>query len=368
MNKFPPSLFGIYKQTRAQEKEDPKNPQRKQQQRERVAVAIVALVLQHDPDFRTAFLQKICEFGIITPEDWGVSLEISGCGDMSLDSHGAIAICEFKIDSPLKDIQCPDFKGGYRDNIDRLYSQIPERRYIIVQKKPAQQSSNRALFKDWHDILAATRSSTSSWVRDLSESLAMLDIPAFSYERTSQMKLVQNAIPAAHVHALLKNIADGKFRFKTQVDASGVDAADEDSYFGFSVLTRGLAYIKTQLDNNQNQLAFYGYEGKKLSVWFYTGAKATAIIKEKLEKLWPHNVLVEETNVGVRIDSDQVTSDQDFFEKSLSLVFRPDNSDTKAPPDDGSFAKFLDTISFDVEPTEKERAQTRKDDEDEEEE
>ena len=253
----------------------------------------------------TAFLFRRC-------------LEITDCGDLSIQSSDFVAVFELKIDAPLDPHQWPEAKGGYRKNVEVVFAHVPERRYVVIQKElpPASSSSNS--FRTWHDVHDAGEAARSPLIADLFESLASLDIPAFSYGRTSRMKLAQNARTAAQVFKLLENVADGSFGFKK----TGWDVSDEDGYIGKTIApTKDLAAAQALLQTVEGDLAWYGYEGDQLSVWFYAGAKGTKGVREKAEKMWPGQVIVEGTGIGIRMAPEWVESDQRFFEDTLGTVF-----------------------------------------------
>ena len=62
MRAFGPSLYAIYKQTRAVVLDDAQSLRHRQQQRERVAVAMLGFVLKHQSKFRAAFLAVTCGY------------------------------------------------------------------------------------------------------------------------------------------------------------------------------------------------------------------------------------------------------------------------------------------------------------------
>ena len=125
MSAFGPSLFAIYKQARAASFSDTQSPQRRQQQKERVAVAMLGFVLKHQTDFRAAFLRAMCGDEPQESSKWTIELEVAGCGDLAVSSKSFVAVFELKIDAPLEPHQSPDAKGGYRDKIEELFARIP---------------------------------------------------------------------------------------------------------------------------------------------------------------------------------------------------------------------------------------------------
>ena len=233
MRAFAPSLYAIYKQTRAVVLDDAQSPRRRQQQRERVAVAMLGFVLNHQSKFCAAFLQTTCGYKPRDADEWTVHLEVSGCGDLAVCSKRFVAVYEFKIDARLGSHQRPDAKNGYRQKAEEVFAAVPKRRYVVVQKElPPAESTPTGFFKTWHDVRDAGRSAESPLVHDLFASLAELDTPAFSYARTARMKLAQNAQTAAQMFKLLENVAEGSFGFKK----TGWDVSDEDDgYIGKTV-------------------------------------------------------------------------------------------------------------------------------------
>ncbi len=108
MSAFGPSLFAIYKQARAASFSDTQSPQRRQQQKERVAVAMLGFVLKHQADFRAAFLRAMCGDEPQESSEWTIELEVAGCGDLAVSSKSFVAVFELKIDAPLEPHQLPD--------------------------------------------------------------------------------------------------------------------------------------------------------------------------------------------------------------------------------------------------------------------
>jgi hypothetical protein len=318
MSNIEPSLQAIYTQARASHHAGPDAPKLLRQQKERVAVAMVGLLLRHDQAFRENFLTCVCDHKQMNGETWDIKLEIPNCGDLALVSRRSAFVLEFKIDSPLGDHQKVDAKDGYRDQVQLIYSSLPKRAYIVVQNEPSAESSARGTYKTWHSVREALLGVQSPWTNDLRQSLTNLNIPAFSYWRTAQLKLSQHAPAAAQVFGLLENVAKGTFGFKK----TDWDVSDEDGYIGKVVLkSKDLGAAEGVIQPYSNELAWYGYEGTKLSVWFYCGPKGTASVKRKLEKMWPGAVIEEDGNVGVRINAKNITADQGFFEKTLRAVF-----------------------------------------------
>jgi len=319
MSNIEPSLHAIYRQARASH-DDGQSPKLPQQQRERVAVAMLGVVLRNDPLFLRNFVRIVCDDVNSEGQLWDVVLEIPGCGDLAVVSKGSASVLECKIDALLDPKQVPDSVGGYRDNIEQRYSHIPKRHYVVVQKLPSSESSNRGTYKTWHDVRDALIASPSSWTKDLQQSLAQLNIPAFSYGRTAHLKLSEHAVNAAQIFKLLENVADGTFAFKK----TGWDVSDVDGYIGKVIRkSSNLAEAEQVIQPYSTELAWYGYEGEKLSVWFYCGDTGTMRVKAKLEELWPGLVITDESNVGVRISSQDAGADQRFFEKTLEVLFTP---------------------------------------------
>ncbi|RYD84948.1 MAG: hypothetical protein EOP84_04000 [Verrucomicrobiaceae bacterium] len=320
MNHLKPLLHTIYRQARASHHSGPDAPKMLQQQHERVAVAMTALVLRHDSGFLQQFLKYVCGREKGTLEHWEVTLEIPGCGDLVLLSKDEVFVLEFKISSPLEPRQKPEAKGGYRDRIDEYYSAVGKRHYIIVQNDQGIESTERGTYKTWHDVRDAIVASPLALTQDLSESLANLNIPAFSYGKTAKLKLSQHAPTAAQIFRLLENVADGAFAFRR----TRWDVSDEDNYIGKSIQKgKGLEDAEQIIEPYSNELGWFGYEGTQLSVWFYCGGKGTVAVRKRLEKLWPQQAITEGGNVGVRIESENVEADQGFFEKTLAVVFTP---------------------------------------------
>ncbi len=320
MREFEASLHAIYKQARVVAVSDVQSPQRRQQQRERVAVAMLGVVLKHREDFRVAFLKAMCGYEPKETNEWTVHLEVGGCGDLAVSSKHFVAVFEFKIDAPLGSHQSPDAKNGYRQKVEEVFAHIPKRRYVVVQKElPSTASASLGPFKTWHDVRDAGQAAPSPLVDDLFESLADLDIPAFSYGKTARMKLAKSAQTAAQVFKLLENVAEGSFGFKK----TGWDVSDEDDgYIGKTVApTKNLVDAKALLKTVRGDLAWYGYEGSRLSVWFYAGPEGTKPVQKILKRLWPGLVVMDKTNVGVRIAPEKVNFDQKFFEDVLGTVF-----------------------------------------------
>ena len=44
-------------------------------------------------------------------------------------------------------------------------------------------------------------------------------------------------------------------------------------------------------------------------------------MQKKVEKMWPGQVIVEGTGVGIRMAPEKVASDQKFFEDTLGIIF-----------------------------------------------
>ena len=281
-------------------------------------MAMLGFMLRYQDEFRDAFLRTVCGHVLTRSSQWQIELEVDGCGDLALSSADFVAVVEFKIDAPLDDHQLPDASRGYWDKIEEVYAIIPRRDYIVVQKELPAEPSVRGQFKTWHDVRDACHASSSPLINDLFESLASLNIPAFSHGKTSRMKLAQNAQTAAQVFKLLENVTEGYFSFKK----TDWDVSDEDQYIGKNIFrTRDLGGVQELLQSTTDELAWYGYEGEQLSVWFYAGPKGTKVVRKRLEAVWPGLVIVEGTGVGVRIASEKVQSDQLFFERTLGAVF-----------------------------------------------
>ena len=233
---------------------------------------MLGFVLKHQENFRAAFLHAMCRYDPEEPSEWTIELEVTGCGDLAVSSERFVAVFELKIDAPLDPHQLPDAKRGYRDKVEEVFARIPQRKYVVVQKELPLVSTSSDSFKTWHDVLDACLAAPSPLVDDLSQSLADLDIPAFSYGRTSRMKLAQSAPTAAQVFKLLENVAEGSFGFKK----TGWDVSDKDGYIGKTIApAKDLADVRALLQTVEGDLAWYGYEGDQLSVWFYAGPEGT---------------------------------------------------------------------------------------------
>ena len=98
---FAPSLYAIYRQSRAVVLDDAQSPRRRQQQRERVAVAMLGFVLKQQSKFCAAFLQATCGYKSRDADECTIYLVVSGCGDLAVCSKRFVAVYEFKIDARL---------------------------------------------------------------------------------------------------------------------------------------------------------------------------------------------------------------------------------------------------------------------------
>ena len=76
MSAFVPSLFAISRQTRATASSDTQNPKRRQEQKERAAVAMLGFVLKHQDDFCVAFLRAMCGYDSKGTSRWTVQLSM----------------------------------------------------------------------------------------------------------------------------------------------------------------------------------------------------------------------------------------------------------------------------------------------------
>lgn len=303
------------------------------QQKERFSVAMLALILKHDLEFRRDFLNQVCGCGeTAKPENFEVELEVAGCGDLVLrrkDDCEVYAL-EFKISAGLQDhnqnpLNEVFFTSGYGAGIKNRYKPDGKARratYIVIENDPtdlrgAVEKIPHCVGKSWRDI--GKCSYDRLLVRDLFESFGLLDIPEFIHMNTKNFSLGHGDATrdAAKLYKLLEAVA-GHFGSKTKLDV-GWDS--EGGSIGMNFVPKtGLDEWRKLVQPTNDTIGWFGYEQYEtstLAVWFYCGnAKAAARVHELLGKRFSEAEVSPpdaQNNVIIHLLADKSADNQDWF-------------------------------------------------------
>src|SRR5580658_3789535 len=106
-----PSFYRLYRRSRYSRSEDNQDTGSKQHQKEMFAVAAVALVLEHDEEFRDHFFDKICGFTVLPGQPRPrIEVQPHDHSDLAIkdDANSSVFIVEFKVGAELKPYQDPN--------------------------------------------------------------------------------------------------------------------------------------------------------------------------------------------------------------------------------------------------------------------
>src|SRR6266851_6518787 len=181
---------------------DQESREKHQKQRERFAVGMIAFTMCQDQNFRKHFLERVCRFplDLAGADGWDILVEPHNWGNLVLRHQlkSSLAVCEFKIDSPLKPHQDPAHEhfnlqapnggcAGYGWEIERLPNRKnwADVRYVTIQnvaswEKPRSKNPNlNCIASEWRLLLRPNRSEESPLEREVYDCLAHLGVNIF---------------------------------------------------------------------------------------------------------------------------------------------------------------------------------------------
>lgn len=342
-----PSLYALYKQGRFR-RTDLQETAEGMKQVERFAVAMLAFVFQHNPEFRGDFLRQICdEHRERDAEEWLVELEVAGCGDLVLrrKDDAQAYVFEFKVAAPKQlrnqDPANPEFFiTGYGAGIENRWPGNGV--YILVQNEAEHikraQPAPECRTKSWRDI-SKIEYAGRPLIRDLFESLGRLEIPAFIHMNTQNISLGygDSTLAAVKLYKLLHAVA-GVIGSKSK--ALGVDLTDDrtEGYVGLNfVPTENKQEWHELVQPTNDVVGWFGYSQDKtskrstLDVWFYCGTpKATANVRSLLPGQFRPQVLppevksrpAERNYVWISLPAEDSADNQDWFISVFDSVIK----------------------------------------------
>lgn len=298
-----PSFHALYKQGRFRKSGADRLSQEGMQQIERFAVAMLAFVLKHDPEFRKSFLNQVCDCHCADstdPVSFLVELETAGCGDLILrkEDNSKVYALEFKVGANLEkekqDPRNPEFfTTGYGKNIKAQFG--PNSSYIVVQNDRSDFSSvskmePSCIGKSWSDIYACIQNNNKPLIHDLFQSLGALGITEFMRMNTKDLTLGHVALDAAKLHALLETVAKVE-GFKSCDVESQLQPNNRGYYVRcFSAGARQSSWHRLIQPENK-RLGSFGYTNygePALEVWIECGTrKAAETIRSLLKDRFP---------------------------------------------------------------------------------
>jgi hypothetical protein len=184
------------------------------EQHERFAVGAVGFVMDHDPDFPSHFLDRICELrNLPTGGKWEVLVEPENWGDLVLTHKDLswLVVVEFKIDAVLEDHQNPTkpafneptpAKGavGYGCGITWFAHDQGLRnvKYVTVEKEASWETGNRCpnvncIPSVWKRLMRNDVADESDLEACLYDSLGRLGLYTFLARKMNGMKLANHA-------------------------------------------------------------------------------------------------------------------------------------------------------------------------------
>ena len=274
-------------------------------QKERFAVAILALVLKHDLEFQRDFLCKVC--GYCEAEEvkrFLVELEVAGCGDLVLrtENDSEVYIFEFKIRADMQghnqDPRKLEFFAsakGYGAGIKDRYKPDGKARratYIVIENDATDLSLTpekipECVGKSWRDIGKCTYDHEDrTLVLDLFKSFGLLGIPEFIHMNTKNISLGHGdtTLSAVKLCKVLEAVA-GHFGSKPKPD---VELDSQGGYIGLNFIPNDSEEWYKLVQPKNRIIGWFGYAqyaSSTLDVWFYCGnAKAAAQIHELLSR------------------------------------------------------------------------------------
>jgi hypothetical protein len=258
------------------------------------AVAAIAFCLEHNEEFKKAFLCNFCEINLAGDNPKiHISADDHKWCDLMIKSDDSSFVCvlEFKIDSPVASKQNPNsnaFEYGMQIGSDPECQSRREKLYLVVTKdenvKPIEQKMVNGLQRDWKswtDFWNATRhcDQERGLSADLFDCLGDFDITVFRERQLRNMKLENSAFQAKMViqvlQAVYRKLEHEQLKINDIVDH---DPDQESWQTGVNVWNKERTTLKS----------WFGYLGKKQSpqsghceIWFYDHLKE---IRQQLQK------------------------------------------------------------------------------------
>jgi hypothetical protein len=272
---------------------DKEEEARRCEQKERFAVAMIGLVLQHDASFREHFLKNICGMESDSTDDsWDIAVEPANWGDLVMEQRGGgrprqLLVVEFKIEAELAAHQTPglaefvqpgvDQCEGYGRAISRYANEKnwPLVKYVTVQKAekkkhtrplndPATSRPPIECFEsNWN---AFVRPEESKLEGDLYDCLAGFNLPIFT---SRKMKKTTLAAAATKPFALLKSVLA---MVEVSCESDLLEMGQES--FGLNLRSEDFPVLANKTASNRPIFGWFGYESDqsdpRLSVWLYS--------------------------------------------------------------------------------------------------
>jgi hypothetical protein len=309
------------------------NEERRMEQWERFGVASLGSVLQHDCEFRSHFLERVCGWtGPGSATDFEVLLEVTNCGDLVLAAPtlGIVFVIECKIGAPLQPNQFPGtgiperdvfFDSGYGAGIRKEFPLFKQRTYIVLHQSGHPIANPRpgellCMARPWSALLGSL--TASSLAKDLFDSLAQFGVRCFGHMTTQNMKLSDAALNACRINSLLKNAAEvaGWRDSSEEMELEGTDSG----YIGRAISCKGapqdwVDFIAPTDAQPKDHLTWFGYQDGSRSVGFYCSLRKIARVRTALEKYAGTlgKVNVDRDYVWIEADESQTLGDQEWF-------------------------------------------------------
>ena len=211
--------------------DDDARKQRTEQQ-ERFAVSMIRFALEHDADFKTHFLDKICDLNDSSAvDDWEVLVEPENWGDLVLKNRrlSSLTVAEFKILAELRAHQDPTNPGfisesrdgvpsGYGWEIDRFAKKEKwdHLRYVTVEKESSWSKCDKrnenlcCVPAEWKQLLRANSCEESKLETDVYDCLARFGVHIFLARSMINMKLGSEATkPLSLLIGVLAELSSG---------------------------------------------------------------------------------------------------------------------------------------------------------------
>jgi hypothetical protein len=319
----------------------------KQNRRELFAVAAVAFVIKHDPQFAKDFLTRVA--GVpqeALRNNFVVQPQAEDHADLLICDHTAQRhyIVEFKVHAPPEDKQLPITAKFWRPRLGYGWQMIQRCQphgaesvaYTLLSKHVEFEDSRRNGFefrsRTWKELIPTDCTSESSLVKDLLDTLGDFGIPALRLRNVRNMKNAQYVKGTFQIHELLEAVL-------SEFGHPSLEVSSDDTYTwcGMSLLRlkNEDRVLRAWVGHNWARFGWIGYlipkdppDQPELSVWLYfdrTRAKHRDISIRQLKKVLPTQrvrAAPKETDLLVTEAADKVSDEREWFSHVLDMVLR----------------------------------------------